>query len=59
MESSSVTLRRNLEQFKEYVHLYGRKDLYAFLEYCEVKFSHLLVEERKPYRKEMKNAKRN
>jgi hypothetical protein len=64
MESSPATLARNLEQFKEYVQLYERKDLFAFLEYCEVKFSYLLVEERKPpavktHREEMKNAKRN
>lgn len=44
MESSPATLARNLEQFKENVKSSGRKDLAAFLEFCEAKFSHLLVE---------------
>jgi hypothetical protein len=35
MESSSSTLRNNLEQFKQYVSLYERKDLLNFLEFCE------------------------
>ncbi|MDX1378528.1 MAG: hypothetical protein R3307_06750 [Anaerolineales bacterium] len=42
MESPPTTLARNLEQFKEYVKIYKRKDLLVFLEFCEVKFSHLL-----------------
>jgi hypothetical protein len=44
MESSPATLARNLEHFKENVRANGRKDLVAFLEFCEAKFSHLLVE---------------
>ena len=42
MESPPTTLARNMEQFKEYVNIYKRKDLLIFLEFCEVKFSHLL-----------------
>ena len=44
MESSSATLARNMEQFKENVQASGRKDLAAFLEFCEAKFGYLLVE---------------
>ncbi len=44
MESSPATLARNLEQFRENVKASGRKDLAAFLEFCEAKFSYLLVE---------------
>lgn len=43
MESSHETLKRNLDQFKEYAGIYNRKDLVTFLEYCQEKFSHLLV----------------
>jgi hypothetical protein len=42
MESPSTTLARNLNQFKEYVNIHERKDLFAFLEFCEGKFSSLL-----------------
>lgn len=42
MESSAETLQRNLDQFKEYVSLYKRKDLSSFLDLCEGKFSYLL-----------------
>lgn len=42
MESPSTTLTRNLAQFKEYVTIHDRKDLFTFLEFCEEKFSHLL-----------------
>ena len=42
MESPPATLARNLEQFKEYVSIYKRKDLITFLAFCEDKFSHLL-----------------
>jgi hypothetical protein len=44
MESPSATLKRNLEQFKENVQTDGRTDLFAFLEFCEAKFSYLLVD---------------
>ena len=42
MESPPTTLARNLNQFKEYVNIYDRKDLFSFLEFCEEKFSSLL-----------------
>jgi len=55
MESPPSTLARNLNQFKEYVDIHGRKDLMSFLEFCESKFSSLLGAtkpvEKKPTRK--------
>jgi len=48
MESPPTTLARNMEQFKEYVNIYKRKDLLVFLEFCEVKFSHLLGKTTQP-----------
>lgn len=42
MESSSSTLRKNLDQFKQYTAEYKREDLTEFLEICESRFSHLL-----------------
>ena len=48
MESPPETLTRNLEQFKDYTKLLGRKDLLNFLEYCEEKFAHLLVKKNQP-----------
>lgn len=51
MESSPVTLERNLEQFKEYVSVYHRKDLLTFLNYCEDNFSHLLGRAKKHSKK--------
>jgi len=48
MESSSETMKRNLEQFKEYVDLYGRKDLRSFLDVCEKRFAQLLEPVHKP-----------
>jgi hypothetical protein len=42
MESPPATLARNLNQFKEYVSIHDRKDLFAFLEFCEGRFSSLL-----------------
>ena len=42
MESPPATLLRNLNQFKEYVNIHNRKDLFAFLEHCESKFPSLL-----------------
>ena len=55
MESPPETLTRNLEQFKEYAAMLERKDLLAFLSYCEDKFSHMLVPKKKePAKKETK-----
>jgi hypothetical protein len=48
MESPSTTLARNMEQFKEFVKIYKRKDLLVFLEFCEVKFSHILGKTSQP-----------
>lgn len=42
MESPPATLARNIAQFKEYVNIHERSDLYSFLEFTEGKFSHLL-----------------
>ncbi|MBV6395185.1 MAG: hypothetical protein HFACDABA_00756 [Anaerolineales bacterium] len=44
MESSPAALARNLETFKDQVRAEGRKDLAAFLDFCEARFSHLLAE---------------
>lgn len=44
MESSSSTLRKNLDQFKQYTLEGKRSDLYKFLESIERKFIHLLVQ---------------
>jgi hypothetical protein len=44
MESSAVTLSKNLEQFKQYVAVYERNDLISFLDFCARKFAHLLTE---------------
>lgn len=51
MESPPATLSRNLAQFKEYVNVCERKDLLAFLEFTEGKFSHLVSTASKPARK--------
>lgn len=42
LESPPATLARNLAQFKDYMHMYERTDLLAFLEFTEEKFSYLL-----------------
>jgi hypothetical protein len=44
MESSATTLRNNLEQFRQYVSLYQRKDLLEFLDFCRDKFTTLFTE---------------
>jgi hypothetical protein len=43
MESSPETLKRNLDQFREYANIYRRKDLVTFLDFCKDRFSSLLV----------------
>lgn len=43
MESSAETLKRNTDLFKRYAGIHFRADLVAFLEFCEEKFSALLV----------------
>ena len=47
MESPPTVLARNLNQFKEYVNIHNRKDLFTFLEFCEGKFSSLLGAKKK------------
>jgi hypothetical protein len=58
MESSPETLARNVEQFKGYAGIHKRKDLVAFLNFCEEKLSYLLVPQikrsTKPTRRTMK-----
>jgi hypothetical protein len=44
METSSSTLRNNLEQFKQYVSLYKREDLLDLLSFCERRFAFLLTD---------------
>jgi len=58
MESPPATLARNMEQFKEYVGMYDRKDLLTFLEFCEEKFSYLLGAAVNRTAKPAKNAKK-
>ncbi len=47
MESPAETLKRNLDQFREYAEITGRKDLSTFLDFSEHKFSHLLMPPKK------------
>jgi hypothetical protein len=58
MESSPETLARNVEQFKGYASIHNRKDLVAFLKFCEEKLSYLLAPQikrsTKPTRRTMK-----
>lgn len=58
MESPPVTLTRNLEQFKDYVNIYERKDLLNFLEFSEGKFAFLLNSKSKPAGKKMEIPKK-
>lgn len=43
MESSRETLVKNVELFKGYARIHNRQDLLTFLDYCEDKFSYLLI----------------
>jgi hypothetical protein len=58
MESSPETLSRNVEQFKGYASIHNRKDLVAFLNFCEEKLSYLLAPQikhtKKPAQRTMK-----
>ncbi len=47
MESSAETLKRNMDLFKRYAGIHFRADLIAFLDFCEEKFSVLLVSKAK------------
>jgi hypothetical protein len=57
LESTPQTLNRNLELFREYVQLSERKDLQAFLDYCELRFAALLGSHKKPVSKAVKKKK--
>jgi len=48
LESTPETLRRNLDQFKDYAEVSSRKDLLTFLEYSTEKFSYLFRPPKKP-----------
>lgn len=58
MESPSSTLSRNLEQFKDYVNIFERKDLLTFLEFSEGKFAFLLNAKSKPAENAMGRSKK-
>lgn len=47
MESSAETLKRNTDLFKRYSGIHFRMDLIAFLEFCEERFSALLISKAK------------
>jgi hypothetical protein len=57
MESPPETLKRNLDQFSEYADVSGRKDLAAFLDFSEHKFSHLFAPHKKTVTKKTQKAK--
>jgi len=57
MESSGETLKRNLEQFKEYSGIYDRQDLLTFLNFCEDRFSYLLNTDHKRPLKQVQKEK--
>jgi hypothetical protein len=58
MESPPATLARNMEQFKEYVKIFDRKDLLAFLEFSEGRFSYLLNSTSKPVKKKVQRSRK-
>ena len=58
MESPAGTLSRNLQQFKDYVNIYERKDLLSFLEFSEGKFASLLNAKSKPAGKKTEKPKK-
>jgi hypothetical protein len=47
METSPETLKRNVDTFKRYAGIRERADLTAFLEFCEERFSALLISKAK------------
>jgi hypothetical protein len=48
LESTHETLRRNLDQFREYAQVSERKDLMTFLDFSEHRFSALLTPLKRP-----------
>ena len=57
LESTPETLKRNLDQFREYAEVSGRKDLMTFLDFSETKFSYLFVPPKKPVVKKIHKKK--
>lgn len=57
LESTHETLKRNLDQFREYAQVAERKDLLTFLDYSENKFSYLLAAPGKPAVKRVRKVK--
>jgi len=57
LESTHETLKRNLDQFREYADIYTRQDLLAFLNFCEDKYSYLLHPPKKRAAKKMRGKK--
>lgn len=57
MESPPETLKRNLDQFREYADVTGRMDLAAFLDFSEHKFSYLFALHKRPTARKTKKAK--
>jgi hypothetical protein len=58
LETPPAVLARNMEQFKLYVQIQERKDLAAFLEFCEGKFSTLFGTGSKPIEKKSSQSGR-
>lgn len=58
MESPPATLSRNLEQFKDYVNIFERRDLLTFLEFSEGKFAFLLNAKSKQGEKKTEKSKK-
>ncbi len=57
LESTHETLKRNLDQFREYADIYTRQDLLTFLNFCEDKFSYLLNPPKKRAAQKMRKAR--
>lgn len=57
LESTPQTLKRNLGQFREYAQVSGRKDITAFLDYCELRFAALVGPLKRPAPKAVKKRK--
>lgn len=57
LESTPETLKRNLEQFRDYADINTRQDLITFLNFCEDKFAFLLNPPKKRAAKKPRKAK--
>jgi len=58
MESSSATLKSNIEQFKDYAGIYHRRELITFLNFCEARFSHLLGADKRRLVKRIRKSRK-